>query len=90
MSVEYSLYEAKARFSEVIRIVRSGQRVVVTYRGDKVAEIRPVESDEGSFEDRLKRLQEDGSLGTPGRAVGELTPVATRPGALKRFLEDRE
>ena len=33
MAHVYSTYEAKARFSEVIRKVRAGQRVVIAYRG---------------------------------------------------------
>ena len=39
MSTAYSIYEAKAKFSEVMRKGRGGQRVVVTYHGQPVAEI---------------------------------------------------
>ena len=39
MAPTYSTYEAKARFSEVMRKVRSGQRVRITYRGEEIAEI---------------------------------------------------
>jgi len=46
----YSTYEAKARFSEVIRKVRDGQRVVIAYRGEEVAEIRPLENRAASLE----------------------------------------
>ena len=42
MNPTYSTYEAKARFSEVLRLVREGTPVTVTYRGDPVAEIRPI------------------------------------------------
>jgi len=38
----YSLYEAKARFSAIIRLVREGRRILVTVRGEPVAEIRPL------------------------------------------------
>ena len=38
MAITYSLYEAKARFSEVIRQVRSGRTVSVSYRGVSRAE----------------------------------------------------
>ena len=41
--ITYSTYEAKARFSEVLRQVRAGTTVTVTYRGEPVAEIRPIE-----------------------------------------------
>lgn len=39
MSDTYSTYEAKARFSEIIRKVRSGKHVRITYRGREVAEV---------------------------------------------------
>ena len=38
----YSIYEAKAHFSEIIRQVREGETVTVTRRGKPVAEIRPI------------------------------------------------
>ncbi|MYA59219.1 MAG: type II toxin-antitoxin system prevent-host-death family antitoxin, partial [Chloroflexi bacterium] len=33
MATTYSTYEAKAKFSEVIRRVREGETVVVSYHG---------------------------------------------------------
>lgn len=44
----YSTYDAKARFSEVIRHVREGRTVIVTYQGDPVAEIRPLDRSGGT------------------------------------------
>ena len=38
----YSLYEAKAKLSAIIRQVREGRHVLVTVHGEPVAEIRPV------------------------------------------------
>jgi prevent-host-death family protein len=86
----YSTYEAKARFGEIIRRVRAGQRAVITYRGEEVAEIRPIKAAEKSLEESLPRLEEDGILGPPGQAPGRLQPLARRRGALTRFLESRE
>ncbi len=86
----YSTYEAKAKFNEIVRKVRSGERVIVTYRGQEVAEIRPLEPTPASVEDRLRRLEERGVF-LPARAgKAELRPLAKRPGALKRFLESRD
>ena len=39
MAETYSTYEAKTKFSEVIRKVRAGQRIVIAYRGEEIAEI---------------------------------------------------
>lgn len=86
----YSTYEAKARFSEVLRQVRAGQRVTVSYRGKEVAEIRPIESEGSSLEARLRSLEADGIVGPAGRRRGRLAPLATKEGALKRFLDSRD
>ncbi|MFQ5527067.1 MAG: type II toxin-antitoxin system Phd/YefM family antitoxin [Thermoanaerobaculia bacterium] len=88
----YSTYEAKARFSEILRQVRGGNSVFITYRGTEVAEIRPIASREG-IEERLKRLERGRVLlpATEGSPPGHaIEPVAVRPGALERFLESRE
>ena len=42
MTITYSTYEAKARFSEVLRQVREGKTVTISYRGEPAAEIRPI------------------------------------------------
>ena len=90
MSDSYSTYEAKARFSEILRKVRGGQSVLVTYRGETVAEIRPVEQ-ELSQEEKIRRLVQAGILAPAKRShKGRLRPIADRPGALKRFLEERD
>lgn len=86
----YSTYEAKARFSEVLRLVRNGRTVTVTYRGEPVAEIRPIEKKEGTSA-RIQRLADRGVIITSTREERrDLRPVERRPGALRRFLEERE
>lgn len=90
MSRIYSTYEAKSRFSDVIRQVRSGRSVVIAYRGEPVAEIRPFAPVGSGLEGRLERLRAQGALvARPGGAKA-LRPVARRRGALARFLAERE
>ena len=86
----YSTYEAKARFSEILRLVREGKTVYITYHGETVAEIRPTREPEGLSE-RLKLLRREGVLQGPakGSSKGKFRPVARRPGALARFLAER-
>ena len=89
MAITYSTYEAKSRFSEVIRQVREGNTVTVSYRGEPVAEIRPIPKVPQTIEERLDELERQGVL---ERAKGPRTPFKVgehKPGALKRFLEDR-
>jgi prevent-host-death family protein len=90
MSKEYSTYDAKARFSEILRRVREGQTVRITYHGKPVAEIRPLAAETESLAERLRRLEDRGAIqgGRPNRSSWK--SLARRPGALKRFLEDRD
>lgn len=86
----YSTYEAKSRFSAVIRQVRAGQRVVIAYRGEPVAEIRPLEPERPRLAGRLARLKEQGVLVPQASGRKALRPLGSRPGALKRFLAERD
>ena len=90
MTLIYSTYEAKARFSEVIRHVREGKTVTVSYRGEPVAEIRAIQRHQPqTIEERLDDLQRRGVLVRSGAPERTLQPVARRPGALARFLAER-
>lgn len=84
----FSTYDAKARFSEVLRRVREGRTVTVTYQGEPVAEIRPLDRSGGTGA-RMEWLRGRGVLSGPKRKQGHFDVVARRPGALGRFLDDR-
>ena len=86
----YSLTHAKARFSQVIRQVRDGDTVTVSYRGAAVAEIRPVSKTmPRSLAARIEALERNGEI--ISAAVPEFHFEATVhiPGALQEFLKDR-
>lgn len=87
--IAYSTYEAKARFSEILRKVRGGESVLISYRGKNVAEIRPIERDD-SQEERLRRLESAGVVSSLPERRGGLEAVAERPGALDRFIASRD
>lgn len=86
----YSTYEAKTRFSEIIRKVRAGRRVLVTHHGTTVAEIRPAEAEPARLEARLEQLERDGIVQKAAGAERGTPLVARRRGALSRFLSSRE
>ncbi len=88
MGLEYSTFEAKTKFSEVVRLVRSGKSITITYRGEPVAEIRPLMEEKSTLKEHLAELERRGAL-TPAKSRKPLKPIAHRPGALERFLEDR-
>lgn len=93
MKKTYSLYEAKAKFSEIIRQVRErGMPVTVTYHGQPVAEIRPLESAQvdDPFEKRRAEMIARGEV-IPGNGQRlELRTLKKVPGGLQRFLEERD
>jgi prevent-host-death family protein len=86
-----SIYEAKARFSELVRRVRErGERITITYHGEPVAEIRPIEERAAAgWAARLQELEERGVLQRAEPAAALLRPIARREGGLERFLEER-
>jgi prevent-host-death family protein len=90
---KYALTEAKAKLSEVMREVKRGRRVTITERGVPIAEVVPIEpKKKQTLAERLAELEALGVItpaAEPGRPVDALRPIASRPGALKRFLEDR-
>jgi len=89
MAEIYSMYDAKAKFSEVIRKVRAGKRIMIACRGETVAEIAP--ADRGTSLARLlRRAEAEGILSRASKRAGRLEPLAKRPGALARFLRSRE
>ena len=99
MSITYSTYEAKTRFSEVLRQVRNGETVTVSYRGEPVAEIRPIR--QKSEKSKAESLETETPEEYEARLIREgiLSPAPDPnyrfklgehvPGALERFLADR-
>lgn len=86
----YSLYEAKAKLSAIIRRVREGHQVIVTLHGKPVVEMRPVSSSSGGIASRMDSLAERGILVRPARRGKSPRAVVRRPGALKRFIAERD
>ena len=90
MGERYSIYEAKTHFSEIIRQVKRRRSVVITDRGREVAQVVGIHR-AGGLDERLETLKEAGIVSkpvAPGRP-GDLRPIARKPGALKRFLAER-
>ena len=97
MPKEYSIYDAKAQLSALVRQVReSGQTFVITVHGQPVAELRPVEAPvvrKPTIEERLAELEASGQLTPSKRKPGEKPnfPIGEpNPGALQRFLDERD
>lgn len=89
MNDTYSVYEAKAKLSEILRRVREGQTITISYHGKPVAEVKPIEPPADRLEARMRELEASGELIPARRPYTHIEPLAKRPGALKRFLDDR-
>ena len=90
MKLHFSVYEAKAKLSQILRLVKQGKRVTITERGRGVAHVVPLQEEEG-LEHRIADLVVAGVL-SPRPAVrpGDVKPGVHRPGALARFLQERD
>ena len=86
----YSTYEAKARFSEILRKVRGGRRVIVTHHGTQVAEIRPVEPEPQSVAARLAQFERDGVVKPAAEPATRPSLATSRRDGLARFLKSRD
>jgi len=84
--------ELKTRLGRYLRAVRSGSTIVVTDRGEPVAELRPIRAAKGDLE---ARFDEMAALGLLTRGSGEplrpATPVRITGRSVSRtIVEDRE
>ncbi len=82
------MYEAKAKFSEVIRRVKNGESVTITERGKPTALVSAIEQHETS-EERLARLTAAGIITPATEPFSFGKPGKKMQGGLTRFLKDR-
>ncbi len=95
MADEYSLYEAKAKLSALVRQVREGRTIIITVHGQPAAELRPVDpaTRPQTLEERLADLDARGAVVRANRAPADARafPIGPRRrGALQRFLKERD
>ena len=68
--------QLKARLSEYLRLVKMGEVILITDRGEVVAELRPAHrqrSTELSVEEQLQALAEAGEITRPSLPKGDWT-----------------
>jgi prevent-host-death family protein len=85
----YSVYEAKAKLSEIIRKVRRNKRIVITHHGQPVASVVPFEGERLSTKDNLRQLEEQGLISPTRASIAGIKFIESCPGALERFLDER-
>ena len=91
MPKEYSVYETKAKLSEILRLVKEDREVTITERGKPIAKVVPyVAAGEPSLDERLESLRKNGQIENARRSPKDLVISGQKiSGALARFLEDR-
>ena len=88
MAKQYSIYEAKAKFSELLRQVKQGTDIIVTERGVPIAKVMALQKEE-TLESRVQGLLRSGLMSEP-KTNGDLPKGIRKNGALQRFLKARE
>ena len=89
MRITYTASEARARFSEVMRQVREGNTIVVTYRGEPLAEIRPLQKRKLTQEEWDQEMERRGVL-LPAKDPNASIKIGKHvSGALESFLAER-
>jgi len=85
--------EFKNRMGRYLRAVRKGQRLVITDRGEPVAEVIPAVKTDSStsiIEERLKELDAQGLIHLAKRPLSKLRPIKSRgKPASQIIIEDR-
>jgi prevent-host-death family protein len=83
--------ELKVRLGRYLRRVRQGHRIVVTDRGEPVAELRPI-GGETDIDSTLAALEAKGAVVRPTRKrLAPFRPIESRGGDLSTaVVEDRE
>lgn len=83
--------ELKIRLGTYLRQVRQGRTLIVTDRGQPVAELRPIVSEEGA-DAALARLEADGVVRRPTRTrLSSFRPITSRGKSLSAaVIEDRK
>lgn len=92
--------QLKARLSEYLRLVKTGETVLITDRDEVVAELRPARrqaADNPSLEEQLQALADAGEITRPSRPKGDWTwsvkglglPAGTAARLLDEIRSDR-
>jgi prevent-host-death family protein len=83
--------ELKTRLGRYLRSVREGRTVLVTDRGEPIAELRPLAPDR-RLSATLVRLSVEGAVTLPGRrAMSAFAPIRSRGRSLSdAVIDERE
>ena len=90
---EVGIRDAKVNFSKLLKLVQQGNEVILTDRGRPVGKSVPIQGQDMTVLNRLKKLEERGLVRElPGDYYKKLpAPIPIANGLVQTFLnEDRE
>lgn len=87
MKESYSIYDAKAHLSRLLRKVKDGGEVIISERGTPIARVVPYSAPK-DFEEGIQEKIRSGIILAP--RAHSFPQGRKKVGALKRFLEERE
>ena len=90
MKITFTIEDLKADLPGVLEYVREGKAANIEWGGEIIAELRPVKPKKYTNEQRLKELRHRGLLKSSGEPKRPIEPGEPAPGALARFLAERE
>jgi prevent-host-death family protein len=67
--------EAKIKLSKLIKLVKNGQEIILTDRGNPVGKIVPMEKDTLPLSERVRRLEDQGVLAPLNRKSEKRIPI---------------
>ncbi len=83
----YSIYDVKAKLSKLLKMVKEGEKVIISDRGNPKFEIILYKQSE-NFEDRIEQLTAQGVIRPAKQSSIKL--IAEKEGAVERFLCSRD
>jgi len=98
MKIIYTTDEVLSNFQEILEAIFAGERITVTDQDVPVAEICPLPEERrkpyiagtGSLDQHMEEMRRRGVLGPPVGPRKEFNATEHLPGALERFLAERE
>lgn len=75
MATSVGIREAKTNLSKYLKLVKCGRVVVLTERGWPIGKIVPLDKNELSLDDRIRKLEDSGILEPAKKASSSLPPI---------------
>jgi prevent-host-death family protein len=82
--------DAKIHLSKLVKLVRNGNEVTLTDRGKPVCKIVPITPQSLSFDERIRRLEEQGVIApASGACMKKLPPpLPLEKGLAQKYLQE--